>query len=115
MQPAARDLAFYQGDDYAHEITFTDDATPPAALDLSAYRFAAQFRRWHADPDAVDFAVDVTQADTGLIILSLTAAQTAGLPSKGVWDLEVTLPSGAIETWLAGAVAVGRDVTREDA
>ena len=109
MPPATRDLTIYRGDDYAHTVTVTDEAGDP--VDVSGSTWAAQFRRHDRDETAVDFAIDATNAATGVIVHSLTAAQTADLPARGVYDLQRTT-DGEVETYLAGDVTVTGDVTR---
>lgn len=108
--PATRDLTMYQGDTYEHELTVTDDADPPVALDLSTGTWRAQVRK-HAQATSVlaSFAVDDTDAANGVLFLTLTPEQTAALPSNCTWDLEDTV---AGVTYLRGAVTVEREVTR---
>ena len=109
MPPATRDLTIYRGDDYSHTVTIqAEDGTPE---DVSGSTRAAQFRRHDRDETAVDFTVDTTNAATGVIVHSLTAAQIADLPPRGVYDLQRTT-DGEVETYLAGDVTVTGDVTR---
>jgi PKD repeat protein len=112
MPPASRDLTIYRGDIYSHQLTFENDATPPAALDVHTYTFTAQIRdrrdRATGTP-AASFTVDATQAASGIIVLSLSETDTAALTgSLYYWDLQVE-PIG--QTWLAGTVTVSGDVT----
>lgn len=123
------DAAIYQGDIYEHELTFTDDADTPAALNLSTGTWRAQLRRHPADDDVLaSFTIDTTGAATGVLVISLTASQTAALGAalvalletgrryqravtdvEAYWDLEDT-DSGA--TYLAGRAAVVLEVSR---
>lgn len=112
MQPGTLSIAFTRGDDYALELTFTDDGAPPVALDYSAMTFAAQIRPFEDDTFVVPFTVDDTDSDTGVVILSLTAAQTALLDGVHAWDLEVVDGANATTTILAGTATVKADVTR---
>lgn len=111
--PATRDLAIYRGDDYAHKLTFTDNAEPPVSLNLSDYTFKAQIRDRSENGKVIyaTFTIDISQAASGIIVLHLDAASTR-IPS-GYWDLEATKDS-TVQTWLKGAVTMDGDVTQED-
>lgn len=113
MQPGTLNLAFTRGDDYQLSLTFTDSGDPPVALDYSTMSFAAQLRRFEDDIIAVDFTIDDSDSDTGVIVLSLTAVETADLERAYAWDLELTDGALAAVTILAGTVAVRPDVTRQ--
>lgn len=108
---AERNLSIYAGDDYSHTITAVDgDAV---AVDLSDRTWTAQWREYAAASTAVDFSVDTTNAATGVLVLSMTAAQTATLSRAGTWDLQGTYTAdSAVETLLAGTVTCTKDVTR---
>ena len=110
---ARRDIAIYQGDTYGHILTVTDDATPPVATDVSARTFAAQLRRYPQDSTvAAQFAVDMSNASTGVVGLSLTAVQTAAL-TGGVYSWDVHMITGSsVLTLFAGEAVVTAEVTR---
>lgn len=110
--PAIRDLALYRGDDYAHEITFTDAADPPEPMDLTGYTFLAQIRDRPENSSVVraTFTIDTSEAVDGKIVLHLNAASTR-IP-QGFWDLEVN-DGTTTRTWLKGMVHVSGDVTQE--
>lgn len=106
MEPAKLDRKCTRGDSYSCTFTFSDD---DGAIDYSGDDIAAQVRPNYDSPDsqAQDFAIDDTDADTGIVIISLTAEQTAVLPVDCVWDFVIN------ETTLfAGAFTVKKDVTR---
>ena len=108
MLPATRDLTIYQGDAYDHEASFVAaDGTP---LDMTG-TWRAQLRRSTSTAEpATSFAIDDTDAATGVLVLSLTAAQTAALTAgKYVWDLEDTATAS---TYLRGQVEVIAQVSR---
>ena len=46
-----------------------------------------------------------------IIDVTLLAADSQKLPSKGVWDLQLTYASGDVKTLLVGQVQVTTDVT----
>lgn len=110
--PAIRNLAFTRSNGYRHELTFTDDATPPGPLFWSDMTFAAQIRRFPDDVVATSFTVDATGLGSGVLILTLTKEETALLPEECVWDLLMTDSNGIPTTLVAGDVVVRRNVTR---
>lgn len=108
--PADKELEIYRGDDYVHVLTFTDDEYPPGALDVSDYTFRAQIRdRPEKGVLLVEFDIDDSQAELGVIVLSLPAASTRIDP--GYWDLQVS-DGTSTSTWLKGAVKMDGDVTQ---
>ena len=111
MTPAIVNLTLTAGDGYSHEFTFTDGTS---VLDVSAYTHRAQIRSKPAAIEAVDFTIDETSAATGVVTVSLTAAQTRLLAS-GVWqwDMERELDGAYPQTVLAGTLRVTPDITRE--
>ena len=112
--PTERDITLYRGDVYDHEFTFVDSAS--VAFNLSAYTVAAQWRTKQDATTAVDFTVDDTDAATGVIVISLTAAQTTALATRGVYDLQITNENAATPyepiTLVRGTVTLTKDVTR---
>lgn len=110
--PATLDISIYRGDDYVHQFTFMDNEDPPAPKDLTAYTFKAQIRDRPENGQILyaEFDIDTSQAEDGIIILSLPASVTTFSP--GYWDLE-TDDGDNVQTWLKGTVNVSGDVTRE--
>lgn len=110
--PATLDFNIYRGDDYVHQLVFTDDATPPVSLNLSAYTFRAEIRDRPENGTVIhgEFDIDTSQAADGIIVLSLLAVATNIPP--GFWDLEVN-DGSSTQTWFAGAVNMSGDVTQE--
>lgn len=104
-------LDVYAGDTFTQTFTLTSDSSP---IDLDAAGWSdwsAQFRKTASSSTAVDFAVDVSQADVGKITISLTPAQTAALKDNGVFDLQATQGS-VVRTWIQGSISWLRDITR---
>lgn len=111
--PATRRLTIYAGDTYDHVITFETDDDPAQPVPLDDRTWTAQWRPSRAiDDEAVDFTVDDTDAATGVLVISLTAAQTTELATNGVWDLQGEFADGTVETVLTGPVDWTKDVTR---
>jgi hypothetical protein len=113
MMAARRDIAIYQGDTYGHVLTVTNDATPPVATNVTGRTFAAQLRRRPQDSTvAAQFAVDMSNAGTGVVQLSLTAVQTGAL-AGGVYSWDVHMVTGSsVLTLVAGDCVVTAEVTR---
>lgn len=117
MKPGRYDLSITRGDDYQKTIFFlmqSEDSNGNDILteqDYSAAEWSAQYRRNADDTQPVDFTIDTTNAASGVIVISLTAAQTAVLKCDGVWDLQRVL-AGNTSTRIAGTARLIRDVTR---
>lgn len=111
--PEPWDIDIYRGDDYTLSIPVVNEATPPAPFPLTGLTFSAQLRLTHDSDEAIPFTVEV-DLTTSAITLSLTETQTAALTGRRyVWDLQTTRTAdNYVETWLAGRVTVGKDVTR---
>jgi hypothetical protein len=117
LTPQELDLVLYAGDGVRLPLVVTDNDDPPNAVPLTG-TVRAQIRIKHSDTTpAATFDVDMTDADTGNVILSLTGAHTQALVTsdkkfKGIWDVEWT-PSGAQpRTLMQGKVECDPDATR---
>lgn len=123
LQPASLDLLLYAGDGASINLNCKDseevDAEP---VDMSG-AVAAQIRFAHGETGTplATFDVDMTDAVTGVIVLSLTAADTrtlsddeasAGGKFTGVWDVQWTPPGSSPRTFIQGRVECVDDVTR---
>jgi hypothetical protein len=114
--PSSLDLALYAGDGVSLLFNLNDSAGQP--LDVTGV-VAAQIRDDRADAVALaDFTSDLTQGAQGIVVLSLTGDQTAGLIQQdykqftGFWDMQWTKNGGEPVTVLQGAVTCDPDVTR---
>ena len=115
--PGKFDIAAYRGDTKEWTVTFEDDSTPPAAVDMSAWTWLAQIRSNLDEPDSViaTFDVDDTDAATGTLVITLPATEAANLVTTNgkatyYWDLQGT-DAAVVKTWLAGKVKVTGDVS----
>src|SRR6266699_712682 len=100
VAPARQDLAFTRGDDYSIALTMTTDGVNGISV-AGWTNIQAQIR---AKPDATAYATFgyvITNTAGGIITFSLSATQSAALPSVAVWDLQRT-SSGALQTVVAG-------------
>lgn len=70
------------------------------------------------DPPAAEFAADLADAATGVVLLKLTGAQTAalvngsGAPFAGVYDVQWHATGSEPVTLIQGGVTCESDVTR---
>jgi hypothetical protein len=112
LQPQVLDLALYAGDGVEFRLVCTDKAGAP--IDITG-TVKAQVRvdRLTPDPPVVAFSVNSTDAYLGIIVLSLTGAQTATLGKfNGVWDVQWTPAGEQPRTLCQGKVECVIDVTR---
>lgn len=121
FSPLDVDLVLYQGDDWSK--TFRIGSRPSADADveywdLTDWSGASQFRLKASSTDAlvsldVEIGPDQSVAETaGYFTVSMTADESALLPKRCFWDLELVDSSGFKRTFAAGSVEVVREVTR---
>jgi len=106
-------IQVYAGDTYEQEYVFKNATTgDPIDLDAEGWdNWAAQYRHERYDVSSYSFDVDATQADEGVIIVSMDKETTKKLETNGVWDLQAT--NGAtLRTFIMSKVQVLKDVTR---
>ncbi len=108
------DLDIYMGLDFG-PVTITCTNTADNSLyDLTGHAVYAQIRKDSGLDLIASLAAEITNAEGGVITLSLPRAQTATLPAGGYkWDLIVQLPD---ETrpgppWMAGKVTIHKVIT----
>jgi len=112
--PGVRNLTIVHRDDYSHTITVVDSAS--VAIVLTGRTYAAQIRSSPSTAGTADatFTVSLTNLATGIVVISLTDAQTDALiPNTPYWwDLQETVTATTFTTTiLAGKVTVVQDVT----
>lgn len=109
--PQILDLAIRQGDDWSKRIQFVDDDA--VAIDITGWtELSAEIRRESGAALLASLTVEVETAATGIVLLSLAAADTEDIP-QGVyaWDFE-SLVDTERRTRIAGSVRVTGDITR---
>ena len=94
MTPGTHNITIYRGAAFRQTFTLTDQ--DGVALDLSGLGpFVAQVREKQGDPILVGFAVDDTDAATGVLVVSATGTQTEDLAllsrEWGLMDAEKNL------------------------
>lgn len=100
------DIAIYQGDSWEAEFDFS--------FDITNYDFKAQMRTYPNAPALyATFTVDKFDPTNGKLKLSLTAQQTAYLPTRAFWDIQATDPLDPTfeQTYVRGQVFVTQQVT----
>ena len=114
--PARVDLTIYQGSDFNQVVTFLQTAggTP---VDLTGLTGRMQIRQTKADATVV---MELTTSngrlafggDTGVVTMTLTAAETETILTDGVYDLEFVTSATSAARWLEGLVILSKEVTR---
>src|SRR5215471_20558209 len=107
MQPAQLPMDLYRGDSSSMRLQFFDSSNLP--LDLTGVIAKSQIRDRPAGNTIIDLVCTLTLPNT--IDVMLLAADSMNLPAAGVWDLQLTYPSGDVRTPVAGPVSVTPDVT----
>jgi len=116
LAPATVDLEIYQGDGVSIQITATDASGAAMNVTGTTIAYIRQNRTDTGTP-TLAFTVDTTNAATGILLLSLTGAQTATLssgtndPWRGFWDVQWTVGGGQPLTLVKGKVACDQDVS----
>ena len=108
---ARRDLEVYQGDTFTHEIRIVDASGDP--INVAGRTFESQVRRRSSyDTIEATFAVDMSQAATGVVVFTIDAATCADLET-GVHRYDVhQIVSGVFLTLVYGRVNIRGEVTR---
>lgn len=117
LLPETLDLKLYGGDGVQLRLVVTDSLGEPVNLTGA---IAAQIRDSRVNPTPkVSFATQITDAEGGIAVISLTGVQTASLHGSagierftGVWDVQWTPVGAEPVTIIQGAVESSLDVTR---
>lgn len=105
-------LAIDQGTTYSVTVTVNDDGG--TVRDLTGYTGRAQMRRSYYTNSNTAFTVTIDAPTEGIIILSLTAAQTTALKAgRYVYDLELVKNSDStVERIIEGIVTIYPEATK---
>lgn len=100
-----------QGSDFLVDIDLTDNTG--AAMDLSGHSVAGTIKKSYTSSNSVSFTASVSDAENGIITLSLTNAQTSTMKSgRYVYDVEITdTVNTTVTRVLEGQVYVTPSVT----
>ena len=102
-------VEMYAGDDLVIAAFTLKENTVP--VDFSTWTLLCQWRKRASDTDAIALTVDTTDAATGRLVVSVSAAQTRLMGQSGVWDLQGTKGS-IVRTFVRGSTTYIGDVTR---
>lgn len=107
MIPGTYDLCIYRGDTARWRFLVWQDLAKTVPVDLTGATVRSQIRNAPGGGNPTDMNCTVTVPNTIDMVLP---AGTNPSP-RGVWDLEVTYPSGDVFTILSGRVMTMADVT----
>lgn len=102
------DIVLTQGDSYSIVLDFP--------MDLTGYTPLAQIRLYpESSTYAAQFTTEYADAALGKLRLSLTKEQTAVLPIRAYYDVQLTSVNDPtnVKTYISGVVFTKRDITRE--
>jgi len=102
-------LSLYRGDTYRWRFMLWADPDRTVAVDLTGVVVGAEIRCGTGTTPIYPLTIAVTLPNT--IDLSLSAAASAQVPASAIWDLQLTHPSGDVQTIVSGSVSVKGDVT----
>ena len=111
-------LEFVQGDTVNLTINWTDTAGSP--VDLTGSTIVSSIKKEYNTAVLLSFTFDASASDlpAGLIVLTLTSTETAGLPPRTdaritsyVFDVNVTYANGDVATPVYGYLKMQRQVT----
>jgi hypothetical protein len=110
--PKIVNLNLYAGDGAVFMINVNGDSGP---VDITG-TVAAQVKPSYDGATAAAFAVDLTNAASGVIKLSMSGVDTAslvnnGMAYTGVWDCQWTASGAQPKTLVCGSVKCYPDVT----
>jgi hypothetical protein len=99
-------LGIYRGDTHRWSFTLWADAAKTTPADLTGVAVAA----WIAQATTITHLVCTVA--THVVSVALEEDISQGLTvTQGRWDLQLTYPSGDVQTVVAGSVSVKADVT----
>lgn len=111
LLPTTLDLRLYVGDDPKLQLVFWADETKIDVMDLSDYTGWAATIRAPAG-DTVAWSVDTSEAESGIVTLTLEGQDVRNFPNRGSkWDVRTITPEGREVTLMQGRVSVRQDVT----
>lgn len=110
LRPGKLNIKVTRGDTDGIPILIQEGGIP---ADLTGRTYTAQLRRSAGSTTAIDVEVDTTDADSGSLVLRLSADDTEALTGDYFWDLQQTI-GGTVRTILAGKWSFTADVTRDE-
>lgn len=99
------------GSTFSTDVTVNDALGVP--INLTNYQARAQLRKSYYSSTAIDFLVVKTEAVSGILTLSISAANTSNIrPGRYVYDVEIESSSNVVTRIFEGIVTVSPGVTR---
>ena len=101
-----------QGTTFSKSITVyqTDGAT---VQNLTGYTVSSQLRKNYTSSASTTINASINNAAGGLIVMSLTAVQTAALKSgRYVYDLQITAADSTVTRVIEGVITLRPEVTK---
>lgn len=92
--------------------TFSTDGVQSDFVTEGWSGWVATWRKYHRSAEMILLAVDSSEANLGIIIVSATAAQTREMNGPGVWDLQATRDVSEVRTFVTGITEYSVDVTQ---
>lgn len=99
-------LGIYRGDTHRWQFTLWADAAKTTPADLTGVAVAA----WIAQASTITHLVCTVAANVITVALEEDISQGLSVVA-GKWDLQLTYPSGDVQTVVAGSTSVRADVT----
>jgi hypothetical protein len=109
QQPGVFDLNLYRGDSYHWQARLWEDAPGGTPTDLTGATAKSEIRDKSAGTKVVE--LDTAIIPPNVVDITMTPAMWLDCPATGVWDLQLTMPSGEVRTALTGKVTTTPDVT----
>lgn len=105
-------LVINAGSDFTQ--TFTLEGTDTnSSFDLTGYTVSAQMRKWSGSSTAINFTANITDPQSGTILLQLTDEQTKNIrPGRYVYDVIITDQYTIKNRVIEGMVLLREGVTR---
>jgi hypothetical protein len=110
VTPGTYDLCIYRGDTGRWRFVCWQDAAKTMPSDFTGASAAAQIRDRPGGNAVTQLYCAVT--DPNMVDVAVLPADSANLPPRGVWDLQLTYASSDVRTLVAGKVLVTGDVTQ---
>jgi hypothetical protein len=109
--PGNLPLSLYKGDTYHWRFQLWTDAEKTQMADLTGVTVKAQIRDKPGGVKTTDLVCTIEPPNS--ILMDLMSEQWLTMvPSKGVWDMQLTYLSGDVSTVMAGSVVIVSDVTQ---
>lgn len=111
MAAGYSDQYLEQGSTFSSQLTLTDDYGSP--YNLTGFTITGRAKKSYTTANvAFNFTTTISNANNGIIILSMDAPTTANIPyGKYVYDVISTSPSNMVSRVLEGQIYVSPGVT----